>query len=260
MKKENTKKRYMFIDGNALIHRGFHAIPPLSTKTGEQVNAVYGFAMILLGAIKDLKPTHIACSFDLAGPTFRHDQYADYKGTRVKTAQELYDQIPRVKELVRTLNIPIYEIAGFEADDVLGTLAFQSCYGNKVKLENAHKKDLPNDTEIMIVTGDLDTLQLVNKCVKIYTLRKGLTDTAVYDEQAIKDRYGLLPNQMIDYKALRGDPSDNIKGVKGIGEKTGSELIQTFGSLDELYKELHLPDSEKVAEHIKPRVKKITVR
>lgn len=223
MPKKSSKSRYLFIDGNALIHRGFHAIPALSTKSGEPTNAVYGFTMILLKAIKDLKPTHIACSFDLKGPTFRHEEYEDYKAHRVAAPDELYAQFDRVKEIVRSLNIPIFEIEGFEADDVLGTLASQICE------QNGH------DCDVMIATGDLDTLQLVNKCVKVYTLRKGLTDTTIYDEKAILERYGLKPLQMIDYKALRGDPSDNIKGVKGIGEKTASELIQKFGSVDKLF-------------------------
>lgn len=224
MAKKSASTRYLLIDGNALVHRGFHAIPNLSTKSGEPTNAVYGFTMILLKAIKDLKPTHIACSFDLKGPTFRHEEYAEYKATRVAAPDELYAQFDRVKEVVRALNIPIFEIEGYEADDVLGTLARQICE------DNGH------DCDVMIATGDLDTLQLVNHCVKVYTLRKGLSDTAIYDEQAIFARYGLTPAQMIDYKALRGDPSDNIKGVKGIGEKTAGELIKAFGSLDELYK------------------------
>lgn len=244
MVKQSLKSRYLLIDGNALVHRGFHAIPVLSTKTGEHTNAVYGFAMILLRAIKDLKPTHIACSFDLAGPTFRHEKYEDYKGTRVKAAQELYDQFPRVKEVVRALNIPIFEIEGFEADDVLGTLAKHIC--------DKHE----DDCDVMVVTGDLDSLQLVNKCVKVYTLRKGLTDTAIYDEAAIKERYGLTPHQMIDYKALRGDPSDNIKGVKGIGEKTAMDLIQQFGSIESLYKAIH---SGEGLEKIKPRPLKLLI-
>ncbi len=234
----------MLIDGNALVHRGFHAIPTLTNKSGEHTNAVYGFAMILLRAIKDLKPTHIACSFDLAGPTFRHEQYAEYKGTRVKAAQELYDQFPRVKEVVRSLNIPIFEIEGFEADDVLGTLTKHIC----------HKHE--DDCDVMVVTGDLDSLQLVNKCVKIYTLRKGLADTAIYDEAAIQERYGLKPLQMIDYKALRGDPSDNIKGVKGIGEKTAMDLIQQFGSINALYEFIKIG---KNLDKIKPRPLKLLI-
>lgn len=230
----------MLIDGNALIHRGFHAIPGLTNKAGEPTGAVYGFTMILLRAIKDLKPTHIACSFDLAGPTFRHEQYADYKATRVKAAQELYDQIPRVKEVVRALNIPIFEVKGFEADDVLGTLATEICKNNS------------HSCDVMIVTGDLDTLQLVNKCVKIYTLKKGLSDIAVYDETAIQTRFdGLTASQMIDYKALRGDPSDNIKGVKGIGEKGAIDLIKEFGSIDNLYSDIL---ENKRIHKIKPRV------
>jgi DNA polymerase-1 len=232
------KHRYMLIDGNALIHRGFHAIPPLTTKSGEPTNAVYGFTMILLRAIKDLKPTHIACAFDLKGPTFRHEKYADYKGTRVKAAQELYDQIPRVHDVVAALNIPIFEQKGFEADDVLGTLAHKIC---------GHQN---HDCDVMIVTGDLDTLQLVNDCVKIYTLRKGLTDIAIYDTKAVRQRYGLNPDQMVDFKALRGDPSDNIKGVKGIGETGAIDLIKEFGSIENLYKAIH---SGKAEGKVKPR-------
>ncbi|MBP9686446.1 MAG: DNA polymerase I [Candidatus Doudnabacteria bacterium] len=239
MATKQAKKRYMLVDGNALVHRGYHAVPGLTTKTGEPVGAVYGFTMILLRAIKELKPTHIACSFDLAGPTFRHEQYAEYKGTRVKADQELYDQFPRVKEVVRALNIPIYEKQGFEADDVLGTLAHELC------LQNDHSCD------VMIVTGDMDTLQLVNDCVKVYTLKKGISDTAIYDIKAVRERYGLEPGQMIDYKALRGDPSDNIKGVKGIGEKGAIDILKAFKSIENLYKHIH---AGSVGEKIKPRI------
>jgi DNA polymerase I len=239
MPKKPRENRYMLIDGNALVHRGYHAVPALNTKNGEPTNAVYGFTMILLRAIKELKPTHIACSFDLAGPTFRDAMYADYKATRVKGDDELYAQFPRVKEVVRALNIPIFEIEGFEADDVLGTLATHICAKHT------------DDCDVMIVTGDLDSLQLVNDCVKIYTMRKGIADTAVYDIAAVKERYGLEPKQMIDFKALRGDPSDNIKGVKGIGEKTAGQLISDFGSLENLYKQIK---AGKTGDKIKPRV------
>ncbi len=239
MATKQAKKRYMLIDGNALVHRGYHAVPGLTTKTGQPVGAVYGFTMILLRAIKDLKPTHIACSFDLAGPTFRHEQYAEYKGTRVKADQELYDQFPKVKEVVRALNIPIFEKEGFEADDVLGTLA------RELTVQNNHS------CEVMIVTGDMDTLQLVNDCVKVYTLKKGISDTAIYDTKAVRERYGLEPSQMIDYKALRGDPSDNIKGVKGIGEKGAVDILKAFHSIETLYEHVH---AGTVGEKIKPRV------
>jgi DNA polymerase-1 len=215
----------MLIDGNAFIHRGYHAVPFLTTKSGEQTNAVFGFTTIVLKAMKELKPTHIACTFDLAGPTFRHKQYEGYKATRVKADQALYDQIPRVKQVVRALNIPIFEKAGYEADDCLGTLASV--------LHQSH----PN-AEIIIATGDLDTLQLVNHVIKVYTLRKGIADTAIYDAKAVRQRYGLSPEQLIDYRGLRGDASDNIPGVKGIGEKGASDLIRQFGSIENLYKEI----------------------
>jgi len=231
--------RYMLVDGNALIHRGYHAIPVLNTKNGEQTNAVYGFTTILLKAIKDIKPTHIVCTFDLAGPTFRHDQYKEYKGTRVKADQELYNQIPRVKEVVGVLNIPIVEKQGFEADDCLGTLAV-----------TIHKAD--PEAEVIIVTGDLDTLQLVNHKIRVYTMRKGISDTVIYDAKAVRSRYGLSPEQMVDYKALRGDPSDNIPGVKGIGEKTAGDLIKKFGSFENLYKEIKSKNPEDL--NIKPRI------
>ena len=243
--------RYMLIDGNALIHRGYHAIPVLNTKSGEQTNAVYGFSLILLKAIADIKPTHIACTFDLAGPTFRHEQYKEYKATRVKADQELYDQIPRVKEVVRALNIPIFEKQGFEADDVLGTLC-QAVKSEKFppEADPPLAEKVKSDDEILIVTGDLDTLQLIDDCVKIYTMRKGITDVVIYDAKAVRARYGLNPDQMVDYKALRGDPSDNIPGVKGIGEKTAGALIKEFKSLDGLYKEI---SGKKIENRIKPR-------
>lgn len=227
LKAQKNMKRYMLVDGNALVHRAFHAIPNLTTKSGEPTNAVYGFTMILLKAIKDINPTHIALTFDLAGPTFRHEKYVEYKATRVRAADELYQQIPICKDVVRALGIPIFEMAGFEADDALGTLV------EKIKEENKS-----GDFEILIVTGDLDTLQLVDGNIKVYTLRKGLTDTMTYDRTAVRARYGIEPEQMVDFKAIKGDPSDNIKGIKGIGEKGALDLIKTYGSIEGIYKNL----------------------
>lgn len=221
-------KRYMLVDGHAIIHRGFHAIQHLSTKAGEPTNAVYGFTVLLLRAIQEIKPTHIAVAFDLDGATFRHHQYKEYKATRVKTADELLQQVPRCKEVVQALGIPIYEMEGFEADDVLGTLA------TEIKKENKNHSGF----EVIIVTGDLDTLQLVDEHVKIYTSRKGLTDITVYDRAAVQQRYGIEPEQMIDFKAIKGDPSDNIKGIRGIGEKGALDLVKEFGSLKNIYKNL----------------------
>ncbi|MDO8667491.1 MAG: DNA polymerase I [bacterium] len=219
MNKEAKKEKLMIIDGNALIHRSFHALPPLTTKTGEIVNAVYGFTSVLIKALREFKPEYVVLTLDRKEKTFRHERFTDYKATRVKAPDELYAQIPRVKEVARGFNIPIFELAGFEADDLIGTLA--SLVDDKV--------------EKIIVTGDMDTMQLVNDHTKVFTMKRGLTDAMVYDKQAVRERYGLEPEQMIDFKALRGDPSDNIPGVKGIGEKTATELLQYFGTLDKIY-------------------------
>jgi len=221
---DKNVKKLVLIDGNAIIHRAYHALPPLTTKKGELVNAVYGFSSLLLKVINDLKPDYIAATFDLAGPTFRHEEYKEYKATRVKAPQELYDQIGRVKQVVQAFNIPIYEKTGFEADDVIGTLAQQV------------EKD--KNIETVIVTGDLDTLQLVSDKTKVYALRKGMSDTVIYDEKAVKERYGLKPEQVINFKGLRGDASDNIPGVKGIGEKTATELLKKYETVEGVYKNI----------------------
>ncbi|MFH1292289.1 MAG: DNA polymerase I [bacterium] len=215
------KKKFIIIDGNAIIHRAYHAIPPLTTKDGRIVNAVYGFTSMLLKVWKQLQPTHLAVTFDMPGPTFRHEKFEDYKATRVKADQELYDQIPWVHEVVETFNISIYEKSGYEADDVIGTVT-----------------DSIKDVETYIVTGDMDTLQLVNDDVKVYTLRKGMSDVVIYDEDKVKDRFGFGPDMVVDYKALRGDSSDNIPGITGIGEKTATELITKIGGLDKIYQAL----------------------
>ncbi|MBU1164605.1 DNA polymerase I [Patescibacteria group bacterium] len=226
----STKKsKFIIIDGNALIHRAFHALPPLTNKKGELTNAVYGFTTILLKVLKDLKPTHLAVTFDLATPTFRHKEYKEYKATRIKQPDELYEQIPKVKEVVRAFNIPIYEKEGFEADDVIATVVKDKT------LKGIHKT---------IVTGDLDALQLVNTETDVFTLHKGMSDTITYDTQAVKEKYkGLLPNQMVDYKAIVGDKSDNIIGVKGLGEVTAINLLNEFKTLENIYKNI---DSKKI--------------
>ncbi|TSC84238.1 MAG: DNA polymerase I [Parcubacteria group bacterium Gr01-1014_13] len=231
-------KRIIIFDGNAIIHRAYHAIPPLTTKDGKMVNAVYGFASMLLKVWKDLQPSCIAVTFDMSGPTFRHVQYKEYKATRVKADQALYDQIPLVHELVESFDLPIYEKKGYEADDVIGTIV--------------KKLEKEKDTEVFIVTGDMDTLQLVSDKAKVYTLRKGISDVVVYDVAGVKARFGFGPEKMVDYKALRGDASDNIPGVPGIGEKSATELILKFGSIDNIYKQLK--NREKIAKELKPGV------
>ncbi|MDO8676517.1 MAG: DNA polymerase, partial [Candidatus Azambacteria bacterium] len=215
-------KKLILIDGNALVHRAFHALPPLTSPNGVVTNAVFGFASILIKTIKELKPDYIAAAFDLKGPTFRHEKFAEYKAHREKAPQELYNQIPLVKEVVTAFGIPIYEKQGYEADDLIGTLA------TKAKSQK--------DLQIIIATGDLDALQLVDgKRVAVFTLRKGVSDTVVYDQDAVLARYGLKPEQLNDYRGLKGDPSDNIPGVPGVGEKTAVELIKKFGNLEKLY-------------------------
>lgn len=219
--------RFVIFDGNALIHRAYHAIPYLTTRDGRQVNAVYGFANTLLKVLQDLRPKYAAVTFDLPAPTFRHKEYKEYKATRVKADQELYDQIPLVKELVRTFNIPVFEKEGFEADDLIGTLCQKT----------------NQDIETIIVTGDLDTLQLINDNTKVYSISRGINLAVMYDEKKVLERYGIRPDQMVDYKALRGDPSDNIPGVGGIGEKGAEKLIIEFQNLENIYKNL-----EKISE------------
>ncbi len=224
-----NKQKLIIIDGNAIIHRSFHALPPtLRTKDGVLVNAVYGFTSFLLKALSEFKPEFIILTLDKAGPTFRHEAYAEYKATRTKAPDELYEQIPLVKEVAKAFDIPIFELSGFEADDLIGTLAKQA--------------EKEKNLETIIMTGDMDTLQLVNEKVKVYTMSRGLSDSILYDEVAVMERYGLKPEQIIDYKALRGDPSDNIPGVRGIGEKTAVELLQKFSTLDKVYQAVKRQD------------------
>ncbi|MFA5358665.1 MAG: DNA polymerase I [Patescibacteria group bacterium] len=212
------QEKLIVIDGNALIHRAFHALPPLTSKDGQLVNAVYGFALILFKIYKELKPDYIALTLDKAKKTFRHEEYKEYKATRTKQPDELYAQIPIVKNLAKAFNIPLYELDGFEADDLIGTI----CHKTEGKVKS------------IIVTGDMDTLQLIDDDTEVFTLKRGVNDTVIYDAAAVKERYGLKPYQMIDYKGLRGDASDNIPGVKGIGEKTAVELLREFGTLEKV--------------------------
>jgi DNA polymerase-1 len=222
------KKRLIIIDGNALVHRAYHALPPLTTKKGEIINAVYGFLLVFLKVIKDFQPDFVAATFDLAALTFRHKKFTDYKANRKKAPDELYDQLPKVKEVLKIFNVPIFEKEGFEADDVIGTIS-----------ESVSKKQSPHKIETFILSGDLDTLQLINPQTKVYTFRKGLKDTVLYDEKKVEEKYGgLVPKQLSDFKALKGDPSDNVPGVPGIGEKTAIDLIKEFKNLKNLYKDI----------------------
>lgn len=238
-------KKLVIIDSHALIHRCYHALPPLTTQKGQMVNAAYGFTSILLKVIKELQPDYIVAAFDIEAKTFRHDAYEGYKAQRKKADGELYAQIPLVKQMLRNFNIPCCEKEGYEADDVIGTIVKKitgyprSPLDKKGEHRSARLGEEKNvDIEIIIVTGDLDTLQLVNDATKVYTLKKGISDVVIYDKNAIFERYGLVPEQIVDFKSLKGDPSDNIPGVPGIGEKTAIELIKKFNTIEALYEEL----------------------
>jgi len=216
------KKTFVLLDASAIIHRAFHALPPLSTKDGQIVNAVYGFSSILLKIINEIKPDYIAVAFDSKGPTFRHHEYKEYKAKRIKKGQELYSQFPLIKNVLKSFAIPMYETPGFEADDIIATL--------KTRIKNYELR-----IKTIIVTGDLDTLQLVDEDTKVYAMRKGLSDIIIYDEHKVKERYGFSSEGIVDYKALAGDQSDNIPGVSGIGEKAASTLICKYKKIDSVY-------------------------
>jgi DNA polymerase-1 len=218
---KGQKPLLLLFDGNALVHRAFHALPPLTqSKTGELVNAVYGFASTLLKVFADFKPTHWAVAFDRPTPTFRHEMFEEYKAQRPATPEELKSQIKKVHQLVEAFHIPVFEIDGFEADDVLGTLSRQAD---------------EQGVETIIVTGDADMLQAVLPRVKALTPRRTFADTVLYDEKAVEQKYGIKPEQLADLKALVGDVSDNIPGLPGVGEKTATKLLQQYGSLQGIY-------------------------
>ncbi len=239
-------KRLMVIDGNALVHRAYHALPPLTTKSGKLVNAVYGFLLVFFRAIKDFKPAYIAATFDLPAPTFRDGIYDGYKAKRPKAPDELYNQLPEVKKILKAMGIKIYEVAGFEADDTIGTIATM-----------AQKQQIFPPIETIIVTGDLDTLQLIDDNTKVFTLRKGVKDAILYDRNSVMERYGLGPERIVDFKALRGDPSDNIPGVAGIGEKTAASLIKEFLTIENIYQaiENNTESSKNISDKIKEKLR-----
>jgi len=215
------KSLLVLFDGNALVHRAFHALPPLTvSKTGEMVSAVYGFALMLLKVINELKPTHYAIAFDKEAPTFRHKLFDQYKAQRPPTPDELINQLGRVRQLVDAFHIPIFELDGYEADDVLGALSHQAS---------------DQDIDSIIITGDADAMQLVSHRIRVLTPRRAFGDTVLYDEATVSQKYGIEPQQIADFKGLVGDPSDNIPGVPGIGEKTAVKLLQQFNSIDQIY-------------------------
>jgi DNA polymerase I len=231
---KNTKT-LVLLDSHAIIHRAYHALPEFASSSGEPTGALYGLSTMLMKIISDLKPDYIVACYDLPDKTFRHEAYDGYKAGRAKTDDALITQLINSREIFEAFGIPMYDAPGFEADDVLGTIV------SKLRKDNG--------MNIIIASGDMDTMQLVDdKKVQVYTLKKGINDTILYDEDKVVERFGFKPALLPDYKGLRGDPSDNIIGIKGIGEKTATTLITKFGTIEEIYK--NLKKDEKVFKEI----------
>lgn len=233
--------RMTLIDGNAIIHRAYHAMPPMRSPDGMLVSVVYGFISMLIKIHRDLSPSHMVVAFDRPGPTFREEMYPNYQQQRPKLDDDFISQIPLVHEAVKAFGIPIYECDGFEADDVIGTItkqvvsrqssAVRKSEDRKLKAEDSHID------QVIIVTGDRDILQLVeDEKVLVFMPTKGLSEGKIYGEKDVVLRLGISPKLIPSFKALAGDPSDNYPGVPGIGPKTAVSILNTFGSIDALYK------------------------
>jgi DNA polymerase-1 len=230
-------KTLLLIDAHSIIHRSFHALPPFTTPSGMPSGALYGLASVLLKLFREARPDYAAALFDRPEPTFRDEKYAAYKAQRPPAADELVSQLIAARELFPAFSIATFEKAGFEADDLIATFA-------------THFKNEP-DLQIVILTGDRDTLQIVeDDHIVVQTFNKGVSDTTTYDEKAVIAKYGLNPNQIVDYKALAGDSSDNIKGVPGIGPKTATEVLQKYGTIENIY--AHLGDDPKLERKFGP--------
>lgn len=232
--------KLLLVDGSALLHRAYHAYPPLKSKTGEIVGAVYGVASILISALEEVKPSHVMVAWDLPKPTFRHIKYVGYKAQRPKADSEMVEQIPKVKEIIEAMEIVQVAKEGYEADDIIGTLS-------KIKPLD-HLNIEPFD--VVILTGDQDTMQLVDEHVRILTPAKGANPPVLYGPDEVKAKYGVTPDQIVDYKALIGDPSDNIPGVAGIGPKSAATLLNQYGTVENIYKNIDKIENEKVREKL----------
>ncbi len=240
IKKNSARKRVVLLDTHAIIHRAYHALPDFTGPSGTPTGALYGLVSMLLKIITDLKPDYIAACYDLPKPTIRHEAYDGYKATRTKTDDALALQLQESRKIFEAFSVPMYEREGFEADDLLGTIA------HELREEGV---------DVIIASGDMDTLQLVDdERVRVYTLKRGINDTILYDEKAVLARFGFLPTLIPDWKGLRGDPSDNIKGIPGIGEKTATELITKFGTIEKIYAVLKKGDAAFLKKGIKPRI------
>lgn len=237
----NKKKRLILLDAHAIIHRAYHALPDFKTKKGKPTGALYGVVAMLIKIISDFKPNYIVACYDLPKPTYRHELFEAYKAKRKKADEELISQLIHSRDIFKAFGIPIYEFPGFEADDLLGAIS------NQLKEEK--------NIEIIIASGDMDTLQIVDdKKIQVLTFKRGVSETVMYDEDAVEKRFGFKPKLLPDFKGLRGDPSDNIPGIRGIGEKTASILIQNFGSIENIYKCLKKDKSQFIKAGVKERI------
>ena len=226
-----NNKTLVLLDSHAIIHRAYHALPEFLSSRGEPTGALYGLSSMLMKIITDLKPDYIVACYDLPQKTFRHEAYDQYKAGRAKTDDALILQLKNSRQIFDAFGVPTYDALGFEADDVLGTIV--------------EKLREDKNINIIIASGDMDTMQLIDgKKVQVYTLKKGINDTILYDEDKVFERFGFKPKLLPDYKGLRGDPSDNIIGIKGIGEKTATNLIVNFGTIEEIYKQLRIKNYE----------------
>jgi DNA polymerase-1 len=238
---KSTSPTLVLLDVHAILHRAYHALPDFSSPTGEPTGALYGVTTMLLRIVEEFKPDYMVACYDLPEPTYRHEAFDGYKAGRSKTDEALVAQIIRSRDIFVAFGVPIVERPGFEADDMLGAIA--------------HLTKTEQDLRVIIASGDMDTLQCVDKKrVQVFTLKKGIKDTVLYDESAVKERFGFGPKLITDYKGLRGDASDNIPGIAGIGEKTATTLITNFGSLEKIYKKLEKNEQAFLDVGIKPRI------
>ncbi|OGY98764.1 MAG: hypothetical protein A2855_00575 [Candidatus Liptonbacteria bacterium RIFCSPHIGHO2_01_FULL_57_28] len=227
-------KTLLLIDANSLLHRAYHALPPLTARDGSPAGALYGVAKIMNKILREEKPEYVAACFDRPEPTFRDEEFAEYKAQRPETDGELITQLIASHDLFRALGVRVFDQAGFEADDCIATLA--------------NRFAATEDLQTVILTGDRDTLQLVrDDRVVVRAPKKGISETKIYDENTIREEYGLSPQQIVDYKALSGDPSDNIRGVPGVGPKTAIALISKYGSVEKILAHPEDPATAKVA-------------
>ncbi|MEX0918920.1 MAG: DNA polymerase [Candidatus Paceibacterota bacterium] len=241
MTDKKHQEKLVILDAHAIIHRAYHALPDFTSSTGEPTGGLYGLSAMLIRLISELKPGYLVAAYDLPEPTFRKQAYDGYKAGRQKADDDLISQIERSRDIFTAFNIPIFEAPGFEADDIIGTIVEQT------KTEK--------DLQVIIASGDMDTLQLTaGDRVVVYTFKQGIKDTIIYNEAKVKERFGFRPGLLVDYKGLRGDPSDNIIGISGIGEKTATLLISHFGSIEAIYRQLNKDEKPLLAAGLKPRI------